>query len=209
MDKWVNYTEDCDISEKILVCKSTFELNDVEKDAGHLQHLLTCNHCYRYCCKHNFNYLVDDWCIKNEYELVELEQKLDNKDPDDGFQECVGIDRVIEILHAHEWPNLITKGDKIIFSISLISNGFINLSHFSGKSSNNCSVDITNDLDDLNLLSSVFNEFSAQEHDSGKSKNEENVEIDEKELGKCDIISLLIYDTSNYLNFFFYSFFVQ
>lgn len=54
--------------------------------------------------------LVEDWCIRNKYELVELKPKIDAEDCETDFEECYGIDRVKEILSSHQWPNLVMKG---------------------------------------------------------------------------------------------------
>jgi len=37
--------------------------------------------------------------------LVEL-NSLDKPDPEDDFPETLGIERVVEALHAHSWSNL-------------------------------------------------------------------------------------------------------
>ncbi|XP_065212046.1 alpha- and gamma-adaptin-binding protein p34-like [Planococcus citri] len=94
LNKWLSYLESFHISEKILLCRTCKELTEVEKDA------------------------VNDWCIKNEYELVELESPQTEDDSDISFPEAVGIDRVIEILHSHQWPNLIRK-EKIVHESDL------------------------------------------------------------------------------------------
>jgi len=48
---------------------------------------------------------AQQWCIKHGFELVEL-NSLGKSDPEDDFPETLGIDRVIEALHAHPWSNL-------------------------------------------------------------------------------------------------------
>jgi len=48
---------------------------------------------------------AQQWCIKKGFELVEL-NSLDKPDPEDDFPETLGIERVVEALHAHSWSNL-------------------------------------------------------------------------------------------------------
>lgn len=55
---------------------------------------------------------VEEWCINNKYELVELETETSKTQEEEaGFSERTGIERIIEILDAHEWPNLVMKGN--------------------------------------------------------------------------------------------------
>jgi hypothetical protein len=51
---------------------------------------------------------AQQWCIRHGYELVELDP-LEKPDPDDDFPETLGIERIIQALHAHSWPNLELK----------------------------------------------------------------------------------------------------
>lgn len=50
-----------------------------------------------------------DWCIKRGYELIELYPQDTQVKEDDIIEEKYGIDRIIEVLHAHVWSNLIMK----------------------------------------------------------------------------------------------------
>lgn len=49
------------------------------------------------------------WCIKHGFELVELDPS-DTPDPDDDFPETLGMQRIVQALHAHSWPNMELKG---------------------------------------------------------------------------------------------------
>ncbi|XP_011878128.1 PREDICTED: alpha- and gamma-adaptin-binding protein p34-like isoform X2 [Vollenhovia emeryi] len=50
---------------------------------------------------------VLNWCLHNKFELVELEQTGDTECDAEGNK--YGIERVIEALHAHMWPNIVLK----------------------------------------------------------------------------------------------------
>ncbi|XP_022235742.1 alpha- and gamma-adaptin-binding protein p34-like isoform X2 [Limulus polyphemus] len=52
---------------------------------------------------------VLEWCIKNGFELVELDPE-DESDEEDDFKETKGYPRILQALHAHLWPNMTTKG---------------------------------------------------------------------------------------------------
>jgi len=49
-----------------------------------------------------------DWCLRNKFELVELQEAGDPEFDTDGNK--YGIERIIEALHAHTWPNIVLKG---------------------------------------------------------------------------------------------------
>lgn len=109
LDEWLNCIKNSDISEQILICKSTKGLNEAIKDSGYLLVILML--IFLTCVLINlFIFSVDDWCIKHKFELVELEPDVENIETESFLEECTGIERVIEILHAHEWPNLTMKG---------------------------------------------------------------------------------------------------
>ena len=48
------------------------------------------------------------WCITNGFELVELDPS-EEVDPDDDFPETLGLQRIVQALHAHSWPNLLLR----------------------------------------------------------------------------------------------------
>ncbi|XP_029174233.1 alpha- and gamma-adaptin-binding protein p34-like [Nylanderia fulva] len=50
---------------------------------------------------------VLNWCLHNKFELVELDQTGDSESDTEGNK--YGIERIIEALHAHTWPNIILK----------------------------------------------------------------------------------------------------
>jgi len=66
-----------------------------------------------------------EWCLKRGYEFIELYPKLEDvEDEQDIIPEKVGVDRVIEALHAHVWPNLVMNDDK---KDTQIPNGRLNM----------------------------------------------------------------------------------
>lgn len=59
------------------------------------------------------NISAQEWCVKEGFELVELEPEVDEEwEAEQDFIETNGIKRVIQALHAHIWPNLVMKGKK-------------------------------------------------------------------------------------------------
>jgi len=56
---------------------------------------------------------VLNWCVHNKFELVELEQTEDLECDTEGNK--YGIERIIEALHAHTWPNIVLKGSRSNF----------------------------------------------------------------------------------------------
>jgi len=53
------------------------------------------------------------WCVKNGFELIELnpvEENSGNEDDyENDFPESFGLKRLTEALKAHIWPNLVLK----------------------------------------------------------------------------------------------------
>ncbi|KAL7300617.1 hypothetical protein TKK_0006607 [Trichogramma kaykai] len=45
-----------------------------------------------------------EWCVTKKFELIELEQQADVMDFEDDHSKY-GIDRIVEVLEAHVWPN--------------------------------------------------------------------------------------------------------
>lgn len=53
-----------------------------------------------------------EWCLKRGYELVELyPNKATTEESEQIIAEKTGVDRIVEALQAHMWPNLIMKGE--------------------------------------------------------------------------------------------------
>lgn len=51
---------------------------------------------------------VLNWCLRNKFELVELEQPADLESDVEGNK--YGVERIVEALHAHTWSNMVLKG---------------------------------------------------------------------------------------------------
>lgn len=81
---WLPYLKEISPAVQLLVCK-----NIPQKSA-------------------NLRHAIHMWCLDNDFELVELEPEV-KADEDDDFQETTGIQRIIQALHAHMWPNMILK----------------------------------------------------------------------------------------------------
>lgn len=52
---------------------------------------------------------VLNWCLHNKFELVELDQTGDSESDTEGNK--YGIERIIEALHAHTWPDIVFKSN--------------------------------------------------------------------------------------------------
>ncbi|XP_052701441.1 alpha- and gamma-adaptin-binding protein p34-like [Crassostrea angulata] len=81
---WLPYLKEISPAIQLLVCK-----NIPQKSA-------------------NLRHAIHMWCLDNDFELVELEPEV-KVDEEDDFQETTGIERIIQALHAHMWPNMILK----------------------------------------------------------------------------------------------------
>ncbi|XP_031827357.1 alpha- and gamma-adaptin-binding protein p34 [Nomia melanderi] len=53
---------------------------------------------------------VIKWCLQRKFELIELNKPDTDASESDVEHNKYGIDRMIEALHAHMWPNMIMKG---------------------------------------------------------------------------------------------------
>lgn len=50
------------------------------------------------------------WCLQNRFELIELNRPDIDASEADSENNKYGIERIIEALHAHMWPNMTLKG---------------------------------------------------------------------------------------------------
>ncbi|XP_034938604.1 alpha- and gamma-adaptin-binding protein p34-like [Chelonus insularis] len=54
---------------------------------------------------------VTEWCYTHKFELVDMKvPEATSEMDDDGAHEKYGLERLIEALHTHTWPNRILKG---------------------------------------------------------------------------------------------------
>ncbi|KAK9297026.1 hypothetical protein QLX08_009125 [Tetragonisca angustula] len=53
---------------------------------------------------------VIKWCLQNKFELIELNRPDVDASEADSENNKYGIERIIEALHAHMWPNMILRG---------------------------------------------------------------------------------------------------
>jgi hypothetical protein len=65
--------------------------------------------------------LVQEWCVEQGFELVELNPELDPEwEEEQDFIETTGIKRVVQAMHAHLWPNLHMKGKGTLVGMLMI-----------------------------------------------------------------------------------------
>ncbi|CAH1389638.1 unnamed protein product [Nezara viridula] len=103
VDEWLVLLKEYQPDIKILVCAQCKEKS--EKGINKLQ--------------------VQEFCLKEEFELVELDPVTDVDDEcdSDDFPEATGIKRVCQALEAHIWPNLILKNRKEPTCMANLLNG--------------------------------------------------------------------------------------
>lgn len=92
--KWEDLENDCDPEVKLLL--SNYCNNETKITHGR----------------------ATEWCLKHGYELIELYPTIstDDDSEDEIIQEKTGVDRVIEALGTHVWPNLIMKDKEKVTS---------------------------------------------------------------------------------------------
>ncbi|KAK3607905.1 hypothetical protein CHS0354_036731 [Potamilus streckersoni] len=108
--------------EAFLVCFDSHQKNSFDSVKSWLPYLnqlepeikmLVCHQCTE---NHEVKRLtVQEWCIDNDFELVELAPEEDSDENDD-FPETTGIKRIIQALHAHTWSNLTMKENPSVCS---------------------------------------------------------------------------------------------
>lgn len=73
--------------------------------------ILLCDRCEEEPPEGLARVTVQEWCVEQGFELVELNPDLDPEwEAEQDFLETTGVKRVIQALHAHLWPNLRMKG---------------------------------------------------------------------------------------------------
>lgn len=99
--------------------------------------------------------MATKWCLSNGFELVELNACKDMESEDEIIKENIGIERVIEALHTHIWPNLVMKnGGKVYDKTGLEPN--INPLINNSSLENVKSLDKNEESDDFTELFSQF-----------------------------------------------------
>ncbi|KAH0945839.1 hypothetical protein HN011_011509 [Eciton burchellii] len=90
------------------------QTNNIDQELEHLTFLitaLTTAEILLFSCSIISDTLLRDkvlnWCLRNKFELVELQETGDPEFDTDGNK--YGIERIIEALHAHTWPNMVLK----------------------------------------------------------------------------------------------------
>ncbi|CAG9819464.1 unnamed protein product [Phaedon cochleariae] len=92
LSKWDIFDKDCSLEVKILVsnyCNSTTKI--------------TKSKALEWCLEHGFEFIELYPLPSNSYE------DEDNMSEDESFEEKGGVERIIEALQSHTWPNLVMK----------------------------------------------------------------------------------------------------
>lgn len=110
-EEWIPFLNEFDSGVKILVCEQC----SIEGNTKHtpkivgtivmLMNVISEPYCSYCLCT------AQQWCIRHGFELVEL-NPLEKPDPEDDFPETLGMERIIQALHAHSWPNLELKSKR-------------------------------------------------------------------------------------------------
>uniref|UniRef100_A0A1B6MUC4 Alpha-and gamma-adaptin-binding protein p34 n=1 Tax=Graphocephala atropunctata TaxID=36148 RepID=A0A1B6MUC4_9HEMI len=95
-------------------------LRDYEVDVN----ILLCDRCHENPTSGVSKRTAQEWCVKQGYELVELNPELDEEwEAEQDFIETTGIKRVVQALQAHVWPNLTMKERREPTSMSALLHG--------------------------------------------------------------------------------------
>jgi alpha- and gamma-adaptin-binding protein p34 len=64
--------------------------------------------------------LVQRWCVEHGFELVELNPETESDEEEEmalpGLAPTTGIQRVMQALQSHLWPNMQMKGQSLVRS---------------------------------------------------------------------------------------------
>ncbi|XKL63500.1 hypothetical protein PGB90_005864 [Kerria lacca] len=170
LNEWISYVKNNNISVKILVFNNSTE-KEIRKDT------------------------VEQWCIKNNFELVEIEQKQKDEQICVEFAENTGIKRVIEILHTHHWPNFVLKGHRHISNninnfkaVDVDVNRANNKTHSAkdnkinntNNSSNELQDNFEDELDDIDQLTTFYGNLKCFKRDFSALSDQERFSQAEK-----------------------------
>nr|CAD7414459.1 unnamed protein product [Timema poppensis] len=73
--------------------------------------ILLCDRCQENPSVGVSKVAAQEWCVDQGFELVELNPELDAEwEAEQDFLETTGIQRVVQAVHSHLWPNLRMKG---------------------------------------------------------------------------------------------------
>nr|CAD7263171.1 unnamed protein product [Timema shepardi]CAD7574189.1 unnamed protein product [Timema californicum] len=73
--------------------------------------ILLCDRCQENPSVGVSKVAAQEWCVDQGFELVELDPELDAEwEAEQDFIETTGIQRVVQAVHSHLWPNLRMKG---------------------------------------------------------------------------------------------------
>ncbi|KAJ8919431.1 hypothetical protein NQ315_016528 [Exocentrus adspersus] len=80
---------------------------DLEKDCNLEIKLLISNYCTEDTKVTKTK--ATEWCLKHGFEFVELYPMVNSSPEEEIIKEKFGVDRIIEALQTHTWPNLVMK----------------------------------------------------------------------------------------------------
>lgn len=158
LNDWVFIANNCNLNVKILLLNCILPTS--EKD------------------------FINRWCIENDFELIELELIQDNKtkacNNDDNNN---GINRLIEVFHAHKWSNLKLK-DRISFSKTIEKNQENNvldsLSIYRTANSKDTNHSLEEEFDQLEELSTLFKNLESMKKEISTLSGSEKLNQAEK-----------------------------
>ncbi|CAG7819370.1 unnamed protein product [Allacma fusca] len=140
VEQWLSFTKEFEAEVKILICDQCHSESSSSLLASSIPQGVS-------------RVEVQQWCVKNGFELVELnpEQSDLDSDVEDDFPESVGMERVIQALQAHLWPNLSLKDSRSMLPPNPGLQGLMNgLSEKDSSLTTNAS-DSNRDLEDTEL----------------------------------------------------------
>ncbi|KAJ9584212.1 hypothetical protein L9F63_021447, partial [Diploptera punctata] len=135
--------------------------------------ILLCDRCHEKPSVGVPRVTVQEWCVEQGFELVEINPELDPEwEEEQDFIETTGIKRVVQAMHAHLWPNLRMKSrpQQLSRTVQSMLNG--------GETADNQVSSIVQDLQNVELEPQNIEE-EQQNRPSSFNINEIEDRIDE------------------------------
>jgi len=70
--------------------------------------------CQRATCGSSLRLIMQQWCIKNDFEFIELDPDDETKSEIEDCGEVFGVRRILQALKAHSWSNLEMKDERLM-----------------------------------------------------------------------------------------------
>ncbi|KAL6445043.1 hypothetical protein ACFW04_002159 [Cataglyphis niger] len=172
---------------KALIIYHDTQANNADQELEYLasltQSLLTTAEVFLFSCSAITDILLRDkvlnWCLHNKFELVELDQTGDSESDVEGNK--YGIERIIEALHAHTWPDIVFKTTANVsetLKVNEIEEQFENIRLTRDPSERLCMQDMLNGImgNENADFGDLFGQFMAmKEHAASLPTNERRV----------------------------------